>query len=189
MPNNFNQVRTSSPNVPDDNKSGLTTTILIFVGLIVVAAIGFFVYRAVGPDSPDAVTGTTSVIAETPLSEVETAPLMEQNVSADAVAPVLPLATPVSPDTVREFIVSGENFSFTPNEIRVQKGETVRIVFNNTGGMHDWRLDEFAAGTQIIKEGESDTVGFVADQAGSFEFYCSVGQHRQLGMTGTLIVE
>ncbi|MFN2312139.1 MAG: plastocyanin/azurin family copper-binding protein, partial [Spirochaetia bacterium] len=34
----------------------------------------------------------------------------------------------------------------------------------------------------------SQTVEFVADRAGSFEFYCSVPGHRQAGMYGTFVV-
>jgi plastocyanin len=29
----------------------------------------------------------------------------------------------------------------------------------------------------------------VADKKGTFEYYCSVGQHRALGMKGKLVVE
>jgi uncharacterized cupredoxin-like copper-binding protein len=32
-------------------------------------------------------------------------------------------------------------------------------------------------------------VQFVADKTGTFEFYCSVGNHRQMGMVGTLVVQ
>jgi len=32
-------------------------------------------------------------------------------------------------------------------------------------------------------------VTFVADKAGEYEFYCSVGQHRANGMVGKLIVK
>lgn len=91
--------------------------------------------------------------------------------------------------TTQEFTVEGGEFFFKPNLIKVKKGDTVKIIFNNSGGMHDWVLDEFKARTKVIRSGESATVEFVADKTGSFEYYCSVSQHRQLGMKGTLIVE
>jgi len=84
--------------------------------------------------------------------------------------------------------VSGSNFKFDPSEILVKKGDTVRIVFTNSDGMHDFVIDEFDARTKVLKDGESETIEFVADQAGKFEYYCSVGQHRQMGMVGNLIV-
>lgn len=99
-------------------------------------------------------------------------------------------ATEVSEGEVKEFAVSGTSFKFTPAEIRVQRGDTVRITFTNDSTMpHDWRVDEFQAATSVNQAGQQDTVEFIADQAGRFEYYCSVGQHRQQGMVGTLIVE
>lgn len=85
--------------------------------------------------------------------------------------------------------IEGGSFFFNPNEIRVKKGETVKIVFTNSGGTHNWVIGEFNAQTKIIPTGETVEVEFVADKKGEFEFYCSVGNHRALGMVGTLIVE
>lgn len=90
---------------------------------------------------------------------------------------------------VKEFRVVGTNYAFSETEIRVNKGDTVRIVFVNEGGFHDWVIDEFNAATQQIQEGSQETIEFVADQTGTFEYYCSVGQHRAMGMVGNLIVE
>ncbi|MBX4181317.1 cupredoxin domain-containing protein [Candidatus Parcubacteria bacterium] len=91
--------------------------------------------------------------------------------------------------SVKEFTVVGKSFSFTPSTLTVKKGDTVRINFQNSGGQHDWRLDEFNAKTKVIGSGQSETIEFVADKTGSFEYYCSVGTHRQMGMRGTLTVE
>lgn len=90
---------------------------------------------------------------------------------------------------VKRFEVEGKPFSFSLKEIRVAKGDTVEIVYTNKDGFHDWVIDEFKAKTKQIKTGESETIRFVADEVGSFEYYCSVGTHRQQGMVGTLIVE
>jgi len=90
---------------------------------------------------------------------------------------------------VKEFTVNGDNFTFDLKEIKVKKGDTVRIVFNNTEGTHDLVLDEFDVATKMLQAGGTETVEFVADQTGEFEYYCSVGSHRQMGMKGTLIVE
>lgn len=97
--------------------------------------------------------------------------------------------TAVMTQTVKTFNVSGKSFSFTPSEIRVKKGDKVKIVFTNSGGFHDWVIDEFNAQTKQIGSGQTDTVEFVADKVGTFEYYCSVGNHRQMGMKGNLIVE
>ena len=86
-------------------------------------------------------------------------------------------------------IICWSNFAFSMNEIKVQQGDTVKIVFQNNDGFHDWVVDEFNARTKQINAGATDTVEFVADKAGTFEYYCSVGKHRELGMKGNLIVE
>jgi plastocyanin len=90
---------------------------------------------------------------------------------------------------VKTFTVSGSNFSFSPKEIKVKKEDKVKIMFKNTGGTHNWVLDEFSAKTAEIEDGESAEVTFTADKSGTFEFYCSVGSHRAMGMKGNLIVE
>ena len=89
---------------------------------------------------------------------------------------------------VKSFTVEGKNFSFAPSAMTVKKGDTVRVTFKNVGGFHDFTLDEFRAQTKTINTGEEATVEFVADMSGMYEFYCSVGNHRQLGMRGTLTV-
>src|SRR3989344_3883439 len=82
--------------------------------------------------------------------------------------------------TTKTFTVVGKPFSFSLSEIKVKQGDTVKIVFQNTEGMHDWVIDEFGARTPQIQAGQSATVEFVANKKGTFEYYCSVGQHRQL---------
>ena len=91
--------------------------------------------------------------------------------------------------TVKSFTVSGKNFSFSPSTMSVKKGDTVKIIFKNTSGFHDLRIDEFNVATKQIEAGKEDTVQFVADKTGTFEYYCSVGNHRAMGMKGTLTVQ
>ena len=90
---------------------------------------------------------------------------------------------------IKDFVLTATNFSFSPAEIKVKVGDTVRIKFANAEGFHDFKLDEFNVATKQIQTGISETVEFVASKAGSFQYYCSVGQHRVMGMVGSLIVE
>jgi nitrite reductase (NO-forming) len=109
-------------------------------------------------------------------------------VGGDAAMP-LPGKDAMEKIAIKEFTVTGSSFAFAPGTMTVKKGETVRIVFTNSGGMHDWVLDEFAgARTKILKAGETETIEFVADKVGTFEYYCSVGQHRAAGMKGAFTV-
>ena len=89
----------------------------------------------------------------------------------------------------KEIVVEGSNYRYSPNKITVKKGEKTRIVFKNSDGTHDFRVDELNIVTAIIRGGEEDFVEFTPEKSGKFEFYCSVANHRQMGMTGTLIVE
>lgn len=98
-------------------------------------------------------------------------------------------ATGTQNGNVKEFTVTGKNFSFAPAAMTVNKGDRVRITFVNDSGTHDLVIDEFDVRTKVIQGGARETIEFVADKTGSFEYYCSVGQHRQMGMKGTLTVK
>src|SRR3989338_10521086 len=90
---------------------------------------------------------------------------------------------------VKTFNLSARNFAFSQTEILVKKGDKVKVVLTSADGFHDWAIDEFNAKTERVNTGATTEVEFTADTAGSFQYYCSVGQHRQMGMVGTLIVE
>lgn len=90
---------------------------------------------------------------------------------------------------VRTIEIEAGSFYYKPNELRVKKGEKIKLVINSVDMMHDFNVDELGIKSEIVKSGETGTVEFTADQTGTFEYYCSVGQHRANGQVGTLIVE
>lgn len=96
---------------------------------------------------------------------------------------------PATEPEIKTIEVSGISYSFTPATLRVNQGDTVRIIFTSEEGTHDWVIDEFNARTNVLSAGQTETISFVADQTGTFEYYCSVSNHRELGMVGQLIVE
>jgi plastocyanin len=89
----------------------------------------------------------------------------------------------------KTFTITAQNFSFSPAEIKVNKGDKVKIILNNISGFHDWVVDEFSARTEQFQGPGVKEVEFTADKSGTFEFYCSVGSHRQMGMKGNLIAQ
>jgi plastocyanin len=89
----------------------------------------------------------------------------------------------------KDFTVDGSNFKFVPAKIAVKKGDKVKITFVNTGGMHNFVIDEFNVKSKTIKGGAQDVIEFTADKTGSFDYYCSVGNHRAMGMQGVLTVQ
>ncbi|HEX8932164.1 MAG TPA: cupredoxin domain-containing protein, partial [Patescibacteria group bacterium] len=90
---------------------------------------------------------------------------------------------------VQEFTVEGGSYYFKPNIIKVKKGDTVKITFNSAGGVHDFVIDEYKIKSEKITSGNSTVINFVADKIGTFAYYCSIGNHREMGMVGKLIVE
>ncbi len=90
---------------------------------------------------------------------------------------------------VNEITVYGGEFEFQPSSITVNKGETVRLSFVNAGTTeHDLVIDELGVKTSRLQPRASETVEFVANQTGTFSFYCSVEGHRQQGMQGNFTI-
>lgn len=98
--------------------------------------------------------------------------------------------TSVSENIVREIVVEGDEFSFSPESLDLTKGEKVKLTFKNTGKFpHNFVIDELEVTTKTIAGGATDTIEFTAEKSGTFSFYCSVGNHRAQGMVGDLSVE
>ena len=155
----------------------------IFVWIVVVAVVigGAWWLMSKNPVEAPSMEeedhSATTPPSESTSTENNEPPTVEIGGSGSVVVPVTKI-----------FNVAASSFRFDPAEIRVKKGDTVRIVLKNSGGMHDWKLDEFKAATKVLQAGQSETIEFVASKAGTFEYYCSVGTHRQMGMVGKLIV-
>ncbi len=149
-------------------KRGQVNPVLIggIVLALVIVGIGMMMSR----------NNTTQEMAQVP--ETTTAPAVNES---PAVAGMESSAKTIE--------VEAGSFYYKPNEIRVKKGETVKIVMKSVSMMHDFVIDELNVKMPITKNGETGTVEFVADKAGTFEYYCSVGQHRANGQVGTIIVE
>jgi len=94
----------------------------------------------------------------------------------------------VEESLVKEFMVDAAPYSFSPKTMSVNVGDTVKITLKNVNGVHDLKIDEFNASTRVLNAGEMETITFVALKAGTFQYYCSVGNHRAMGMVGTLTV-
>jgi len=96
--------------------------------------------------------------------------------------------------SLETFKITGKNYEFNMYgiknpDMRVIKGDKIKIQFSSTEGYHDWVIDEFNARTQKVNpEDGVVTVEFIADKIGTFEYYCSVGSHRSMGMKGKFIV-
>jgi cytochrome c oxidase subunit II len=90
---------------------------------------------------------------------------------------------------VHEISVTATKYQFTPNPLRVKKGEHVKLVISAPDHDHGFKLEAFKI-NQKIKKGTTATVEFIADQPGEFPFQCSdfcgLGHGK---MKGSLVVE
>ena len=138
----------------------------LLLTLIAVVAVGAVVLLVQKPKEPAPTTGQANVIAA------------------------------VAPQNFKEFTLTSffemkdgkPAPQFSLKEIRVKKGDAVRLKVTNTKGMHDFVIDEYG----IAKEtplNQEVIVEFTADMAGNFIYYCSKPNHRNLGQWGTLVVE
>ncbi len=144
--------------------------------VIIVIAVFAISYLVRSPEISTTEPGTETA-SSTPAVVTEEKPIVDVSVGVTAST------------NVKEFTVTGKNFSFAPSTLTVKKGDTVKITFVNSAGFHDFKIDEFKVATARIGSGKQETISFVADKAGSFEYYCSVGDHRAMGMKGALIVQ
>ena len=91
---------------------------------------------------------------------------------------------------IQEITLEAKEFSYSEESITVKKGQKVRLTLVNKGRMsHDFVVEKMNVTTELAGPGESVVVEFTMQDAGTYTFYCSIGNHRAMGMEGTLIVE
>lgn len=90
---------------------------------------------------------------------------------------------------VHEIQMTAKKYEFSPDPIRIKKGERVRLIITATDRDHGIKIEAFNV-EQKLKKGVPTTVEFTADKAGTFPFKCSVHcGFGHGGMKGKLIVE
>lgn len=160
--------------------------LLFGLGALLVVAIGGVLVRnsskSVKSQPGSQVLGAQNIVTMSPMP-----------MSSSSLSP-LPSASGDSTESadeagVKEFTVTGSNYKFEPSTLAVKKGDKVKITFKNAGGFHDLVIDKFNVKTPIIKSGDQASIEFTADKTGTFQYYCSVGNHRAMGMVGTLTVQ
>jgi plastocyanin len=102
------------------------------------------------------------------------------------------LATQAAPQA-KTIDVDASEYKFVPGAMDAESGESLTINLKNVGARpHDivFELDGARVErTSVIMGGQAEGITFLAPAAiGEYVFYCSVGQHRSLGMEGKLTV-
>lgn len=156
----------------------------IVIGLVVMAAVaGFFLMRN-SPNEDIKMMDTMEMAGEKVVNQTEQA--LEKSIN-----PAIEGAKKAGA-TVQEFTMTSyyddKGAWFSLKEMKVKQGDIVRVKVTNTKGTHDWVLDEFGI-KQETPANEEVVIEFVADKAGTYEYYCSKPGHRARGQWGKLIVE
>lgn len=102
------------------------------------------------------------------------------------------IATQAAP-SAKTIDVDASDYKFAPGAMEAETSESITINLKNVGARrHDivFELDNGRReATTQINGGQSASVTFLAPAAtGEYVFYCSVGQHRALGMEGKLTI-
>ena len=101
-----------------------------------------------------------------------------------------------------------ENVKFSPDRLEMPAGKAVMLRMRNMDDMeHDFQVDglrgemmddmKMAGGHEGMSSGmialhtmngQTASMTFRASQRGTYEFYCTMAGHKELGMKGTLLV-
>lgn len=163
----------------DTERIGLPLVTISILGIVVVLLSLFVPLRIeIGPDVVHAQE------EETTEEVVEAQPTEPQVVE-------FTLLTQIGGDPAMAFVgVGGEIDGIVNPELVVNQGDTVRItIINGDPMLHDLRIDEFDVYSgELLHDEQTVTMEFVANQAGNFDYYCSIPGHREIGMEGLLRV-
>lgn len=80
---------------------------------------------------------------------------------------------PASEPVYQEFTVWARQFDFTPAVITVQQGDHVRVNLKTADVAHGWYVDGYDINIKV-SGGDTTSVEFVADKAGTYKIRCSV---------------
>ncbi|PIP65723.1 hypothetical protein COW95_00395 [Candidatus Peregrinibacteria bacterium CG22_combo_CG10-13_8_21_14_all_49_11] len=89
----------------------------------------------------------------------------------------------------RTVMIHSSNWEFTPNVIRVKKGERVELHLMGVEGNHGFAVPELGI-DQSMSQDDSSIVPLPTDKAGTFDFFCNVpcGKGHK-DMRGTIIIQ
>jgi plastocyanin len=88
--------------------------------------------------------------------------------------------------------ITATDFKFDPSDPTVKAGQVTFDLTNDGDSLHNIEI-EGPSGEAVLPEnigpGEKGSVTADLNEPGTYEFYCPVGNHRDLGMVGEVTVE
>ncbi len=100
---------------------------------------------------------------------------------------------PTQDVTIRATGVYPFNPSLSPARVEVASGTMLTVTYRNEDGNplvgHDIRFSGVEEQSPVIANGESTELTFLVDlEPGEYPYWCAVGNHREQGMEGVLVV-
>ncbi len=171
----------ASPNqpVPEQKKRSGAGPMVAIIAILVILGLGLALVSG-KKDTTKAASNATPAVADADRDKGS------DKMMAETESPIT--SAMVSSDTITVNVEAGA-FYYKPTAMTVKKGQKVKIVMKSADMMHDFIIDELGVKLPITKSGETNSVDFTPDKTGTFEYYCSVGQHRAKGQVGKITVE
>jgi len=94
-------------------------------------------------------------------------------VMAGLVVAFVPLPVPSITPHGRTFKIDARQYAYSPSELRVNQGDTVTIQLVSTDVVHGLYVDGYDISAKA-DPGQTATLTFTANKAGSFRFRCNV---------------
>ena len=116
----------------------------------------------------------------------------------------------VAATSAREIVVETRDTRFVPDRIEIDSGETVTLVIRNAdadtdhdlqamdltiilasdeaGGDHEGAVDANSALAVHVAPGDDGSITFMAAEPGTYRIFCTVDDHEEKGMAGTIVV-
>ena len=93
--------------------------------------------------------------------------------TAGLVVAFAPLPVPAVASQERSFRIDARQFAYSPSELAVNPGDMVTIQLVSTDVVHGLYIDGYDLSVEA-DPGQTATLTFFADKAGSFRFRCNV---------------
>ena len=175
---------------------------------LLVLSVGIGV-RAQEQATPEVLGTPDTALCATPLAEATGSPVVVEQAPETAATPggvapgddigLFPCATPVddpigSPAADASAAQSAPavvmvDIAFQPAALTIPADTEVTISLTNNGVLiHNFTVDELGINSGDYSSGQTGTVTINAP-AGTYQFYCSIPGHKDIGMVGVLTVQ
>jgi len=100
-----------------------------------------------------------------------------------------PISASTPPIAPNAHVVITKEFEFVPNVVELKPGQPTTLTIVNRGKeTHNIIIPKLKITSSLAESGQSISIILPSLSVGRYPFYCGVGNHKALGMSGVLIV-